>query len=138
MQFCPTCLSRPVQYLSNVAFPACSLAEIREAILKAFAFGERGLLSSIREKPSQRTAFCPRTPPFRAIPCREHRQHKQKLEENVTEVAFVGNRPFGDVGALHCFQNKLFPLNLARHGLLYMLQLKRSVRARPAVLKHRA
>lgn len=43
--------------MSNAAFPARSAAEIREAILKAFAFGERGPPSSIgrglsREKPS--------------------------------------------------------------------------------------
>lgn len=50
-------MSRPALCLSNDAFPACSAAEIREAILKAFAFGERGPPSSIgkgssREKPS--------------------------------------------------------------------------------------
>ena len=50
-------MSRPVLCLSNAAFPACSAAEIREAILKAFAFGERGPPSSIgkgssRGKPS--------------------------------------------------------------------------------------
>lgn len=43
--------------MSNAALPACSAAEIREAILNAFAFGERGPPSSIgkgssRGKPS--------------------------------------------------------------------------------------
>lgn len=46
---------RPPRRSSSAPFPACSAAatEIREAILKAFALGDRGLFSSIGETPMQ-------------------------------------------------------------------------------------
>lgn len=47
---------RPPLRSSSAPFPACSAAaatEIREAILKAFALGDRGLFSSIGETPMQ-------------------------------------------------------------------------------------
>lgn len=45
----------PPRRSSSAPFPACSAAatEIREAILKAFALGDRGLFSSIGETPMQ-------------------------------------------------------------------------------------
>lgn len=54
---------------SSAPLPACSAAaatEIREAILKAFALGDRGLFSSIGETPMQEQQ--PRQPPTTSPP----------------------------------------------------------------------
>lgn len=60
---------RPPRRSSSAPFPACSAAaatEIREAILKAFALGDRGLFSSIGETPMQEQQ--PRQPPTTSPP----------------------------------------------------------------------
>lgn len=60
---------RPPRRSSSAPFPARSAAaatEIREAILKAFALGDRGLFSSIGETPMQERQ--PRQPPTTSPP----------------------------------------------------------------------
>lgn len=62
---------RPPLRSSSAPFPACSAAaatEIREAILKAFALGDRGLFSSIGETPMRQQP--PRQPPTTSPPAR--------------------------------------------------------------------
>lgn len=125
-QFCTTCLSRLVACLSNVVFPAWSLAEIRQAILKAFAFGERGLQSSISEKPSQGTPLPPlpsysmsRTQTVQTIRRSFILWEKDLLAMLVLSTVFKTNYSHGICSALYAPN-------------------KRSARTRPAVLKHRS
>lgn len=128
-QFCTTCLSRLVACLSNVVFPAWSLAEIRQAILKAFAFGERGLLSSISEKPSQGT---PLPPPSELL----HVENADSTNNNSKYTKFHSLRK-GLLAML--VLSTVFKTNYS-HGICSALYapIKRSARTRPAVLKHRS
>lgn len=128
-QFCTTCLSRLVACLSNVVFPAWSLAEIRQAILKAFAFGERGLLSSISEKPSQGT---PLPPPSELL----HVENTDSRNNNSKYTKFHSLRK-GLLAML--VLSTVFKTNYS-HGICCALYapIKRSARTRPAVLKHRS
>lgn len=115
--------------LSNVAFPAWSLAEIRQAILKAFAFGERGLLSSISEKPSQGT---PLPPPSELL----HVENTDSTNNNSKYTKLHSLRK----GLLTMLVlSGVFKTNYS-HGICSALYapIKRSARTRPAVLKHRS